>query len=266
MRTLCGGALLLTLLLVACSKDGQRAGGEGDDKPMVKLPPKKTVPSETAAPAPASVDPDRPRYLRANSQGTLVDALQFPSVPAFIVEQQVSTASTRSEAAGILRRFGLASLDGKSGQVWMAKASLVDRLARERVLVVSFRGEPNNEGLHVEDGWIVFLGSTEDDRVLKIGSARVTSKLPENAELEVDARELHSQAADDVVATWSSCAKPMQKSCNTMRAWTMQRGYPELILDVTGDNKPTVSGPSAPHDVVVDGKVLKFDGQTFAYR
>lgn len=196
----------------------------------------------------------------------MVDAFEFPSVPASIVEQEVGTASTRNEAAGILRRFGLSPLKGNSGQVWMAKASLVDRLGRERVLVVSFRSEPSSDGVRNEDGWIVFLGSTDDDRVLKIGSARITTKAIDDALIEVDARELHSRDADDVVATWSSCVKPMQKACHSLRAWTMHRGYPELLVDVTGDEKPTISAGGPPHDIVVDGRVLKFDGQVFAYR
>jgi hypothetical protein len=233
--------------------------------------PTKTVakPAPVAAtPTPTAAESAGPRYLRPNSQGALVDALQsFPSVPASMVEQEVGAASTKSDAAGILRRFGLGTLEGRGGQVWMAKASLVDRLARERVLFVSFRGEPNSEGVRSEDGHIVFLGSTDDDRVLKIGSARVTTKTADDALIEVDAQELHSRDRDDVVATWSSCVKPMQKSCHTLRAWTMERGYPELIVDVTGDTKPSISaGLSPPYEIVVDGRVLKFDAKAFAYR
>jgi len=262
----CCGALLATIALVAC-KERNDSDPPPQKKPAAKAAPKAAVVDSATTQAPPSAEPAGPRYLRPTSGGALVDAFQFPSVPASIVEQEVGAASTRSEAAGILRRFGLSPLKGGSGHVWMAKASLVDRLARERVLVVSFRGEANSEGVREEDGWIVFLGSTSDDRVLKIGSARVTTKTTDDALIEVDAQELHSKEADDVVATWTSCVKPMQKACHTLRAWTMQRGYPELIVDVTGDTKPTIAPAlSPPHDIVVDGRVLKFDNQAFAYR
>lgn len=260
---LCLGALLVSFVLAAC-KD-EKSDGERPATAKPKVTPKPTA--EPATETVPSAEPAGPRYLRANSSGAMVDAFQFPSVPASMVEQEVASASTRSDAAAILRRFGLTALEGKNGQVWMAKTSLVDRLARERVLVVSFRGEPNSDGMRDEAGWIVFLGSTEDDRILKIGSARVSAKTFDEAPIEVDARELHFGGADDMVATWSSCAKPSQKACHTMRAWTMQRGYPELIVDVTGDTKPiVVDAASPPHAVVVDGRVMKFDAKAFAYR
>jgi hypothetical protein len=241
------------------------------DPPEKKSTAKKTAskagpPAESTPPSPANGESTGPRYLRPNSQGALVDAFQFPSVPAFIIEQEVGAASSRSDAIGVLRRFGLSPLKGKTGQVWMAQASLVDRLGRERVLVVSFRGEASSDGLRNEDGWIVFLGSTSDDRVMKIGNARITAKTAADTSVEIDARELHWSDGDDVVATWSSCSKPMQKACHSLRAWTMQRGYPELIVDVTGDNKPTITGSSPPYSIVVDDRTLKFDSQAFAYK
>ncbi len=252
------------IALTACKGEKPDADREPPQKPSAKSTPKATAEdSPTQAPPPA--EPAGPRYLRPNSKGVLVDAFQFPSVPASIVEQQVAAASSRSDVVGILRRFGLGPLDGHTGHVWIGKASLVDRLARERVLVASFRNEPGSDGLHDESSWIVFLGSTEDDRVLKIGNAKITTKTAD--EIEVDARELHSRDFDDLIATWSSCAKPMQKACHSLRAWTMQRGYPELIVDVTGDTKPVISGGVyPPHEVVVDGRSLKFDSQAFAYK
>lgn len=251
------GCLFAIVVLVACKGESR----DPQEKPPAKT--SKTAPVTTAKPPPPP-STDGPRYLRPNAQGVLVDAFQFPSVPASIVEKEVGAASSRSDAIGILRRFGLPALEGKTGHVWIAKASLVDRLARERVLVASFLGDADSAGMRDEDGWIVFLGSTEDDRVLKIGNARVKAKIV--GEVEVDARELHSRDADDAIATWSSCVRPMQKACHFLRAWTMQRGYPEQIVDVTGDDKPVISGASAPHDVIVDGRVLKFDPQAFAYR
>lgn len=260
----CG--ILLILAVAACKRERADSDERPPEKPA-KSAPKKTAVVESAEPAAPSTESSGPRYLRPNSSGALVDAFQFPSVPSFIVEQEVGAASSKSDAAGILRRFGLSSLKGKTGHVWMAAASLVDRLARERVLVVSFHGDAGSDGLRDEDSWIVFLGSTHDDRVLKIGAARVTTKTPNDAPVEVDAQELHSREVDDVVATWSSCSKPMQKGCHFLRAWTMQRGYPELIVDVSGDSKPVISGGVfPPHDVVVDGRVLKFDKQAFAYK
>ncbi|MGZ3421807.1 MAG: hypothetical protein ACXVEE_28285 [Polyangiales bacterium] len=264
MRALLRGPLLAMLACVACKGEAEHE----EEKPRSK-PKSQAAPVVESASAEATTKPAEstgPRYLRPDRKGVLVDAFRFPSVPASMVEQEVSEVSTRSDAAGVLRRFGMTALEGHAGQVWIAKASLVDRLARERVLVVSFRGDANSDGVRDEDGWIVFLGSTHDDRVLKIGSARITAKTTADEEVEVDAQELHTADADDVVANFSTCAKPGQKACHTLRAWTMQRGYPELVVDVTGDSKPVIAGSSAPHEVVVDGRVLKFDSQAFAYK
>lgn len=252
------------IALAACRGDKQ--GGERE--PPEKTPAGKAVSNATAdespTPPPPS-EPTGPRYLRPNSKGVLVDAFQFPSVPASIVEQQVAAASSRGDVVSILRRFGLGPLAGHTGHVWIGKASLVDRLGRERLLVATFRNDPSGDGLHDEASWIVFLGSTADDRVLKIGNAKITTRTAD--EIEVDARELHSREVDDVIATWSSCATPLQKACHFLRAWTMERGHPELIVDVTGDTKPVLSGGVyPPHEVVVDGRALKFDSEAFAYK
>jgi hypothetical protein len=253
--------LLLSIALVACRREPESE--ERAAKPKTSSP--KTV-AKSASPPEEPADPSGPRYLRANSQGELVDAFQFPSVPADIVEKQVANASSKSDVAGVLRRFGLGTLEGKTGHVWIAKASLVDRLGRERVLVASFTGEANSDGVRDEAARVVFLGSTEDDRVLKVGDAQIKSKSTNDTPIEVDAHELHSAKFDDVVATWSFCTKPMQKGCHFLRAWTMQRGYPEQIADVSGDSKPTISGGSPPHDIVVDGRTLKFDAAALAYK
>lgn len=258
----------MTIVLVACRGDRHDERDEPQKASSKSAPKAKAAPKEAPASEPtATAEPAGPRYLRPNSKGVLVDAFEFPSVPASIVEQEVASASSRSDALGVLRRFGLAPPAGNNGHVWIGKASLVDRLARERVLVASFRSDANPDGLRDEDGWIVFLGSnSKEERVLKVGAARVKTKTADASPVEVDARELHSKDVDDVVATWSSCVKPMQKACHTLRAWTMQRGYPEQIVDVTGDAKPTIAGGSPPHDVTVDDRVLKWDPQAFAYR
>ncbi|MBI2390118.1 MAG: hypothetical protein HYV09_11070 [Deltaproteobacteria bacterium] len=271
MRVLGRGALLVTIALVACKGDRRDDERDAPKKPQAQAAPKATAQSapevDSATPTKAGAEPAGPRYLRPNSKGVLVDAFDFPSVPASIVEQEVAAASSRSDAVAVLRRFGLAAPGGSNGHVWIGKASLVDRLGRERVLVASFRGEPGSDGLRDDDGWIAFLGSTSnEERVLKIGAVRVKAKTVDAAPVDVDARELHSKDADDVVATWSSCVRPMQKACHTLRAWTMQRGYPEPIVDVTADNKPTITGAAPPHEIVVDDRVLKWDGQAFAYR
>lgn len=209
----------------------------------------------------------RPRYLRANRKGVLVDAFSFGTVPASTVEQEVSAASKRQSAAHVLRRFGLAALEGHTGELWIAKASLVDDLPRERILFASFRGETRGDGSRDEDTWIVFLGSTKDDRVLKVGNARVTARTSREGAVDVTVQALHTEDTDDVVATWSSCVVAGQKGCFALRAWTLQRGYPEQIADVTGDSKPLVRGDApAPRDIVVDGRALRFDGQAFVYR
>ncbi len=259
--------LLLALALVACKKKPPVDGEKPSEEKVAEEKAAATEAPDEELPTPPPAAATGPRYLRPNHGGTLVDAFKFPSVPASIIEQQVAGSSTKAGAAAILRRFGLTALGGGTGHFWMAKASLVDRLARERLLVVAFHGEPNGEGVRDEDGWIVFLGSTSDDRVLKIGAVRITSKTTVDAPVEVDAHDLHSRDVDDVVATWSSCVKAGQKACHSMRAWTMQRGYPELILDVAGESKPVVSaGIFPPHDVVVDGRTWKFDDKAFAYR
>jgi len=221
----------------------------------------------TAAPqASPAIAPSRPRYLRANAQGVLIDAYLFPSVPAFMVEKEVQTVSTRRGAAAILHRFGVNPPADRGGEAWIAKASLVDRLERERLLVVSFRGDVDEEGMRSEDDWLVFLGSTDDDRLISLGSAGISAKTHDGAPVSIDVRPLHASEVDDVVATWSSCTAASTKSCHGLRAWTMARGHPEKIIDVTADGEPTIATNDAPpHDVTIDGRVLTFDAQTFSY-
>lgn len=263
MRAARLGLLVVTLAVVGCRREESEP-----DRPSKPSSPKKASTSTASAahPPAASDEPAGPRYLRPDDKGALVDAFQFPSVPASIVEKQVAKVSSRRDAAGVLKRFGLPALDGSTGEAWMAKASLVDELERERVLVVTFRRDRDATGARDESVWIVFLGSTDDDRVLKVGNAKITARTAEATPIEIDARELHSGSVADVVATWSSCVDPSQKACHGMKAWTMQRGHPELVLDVVGDTAPRITGGSAPHDVVVDGKVLRFDDEAFAYR
>lgn len=253
----CRSTVLLLTALVACKGDKPVDDTEREEKPAPGPVAKPEQPAPTPTSAPAATGP---RYLRPNPKGELVDAFKFPSVPASIVEPEVASANSRGEVAGILKRFGLQPLDGATGRVWLAKASLVDRSARERLLMASFRGDGG------EDAWIVFLGSTEDDRILKIGNVRITAKTSPDAPIEVDARELHSGEVDDVVATWSTCTKPMQKACHFLRGWTMQRGYPEQLVDVTSDLAPQIKGASPPHEIDADGRILKFDAQTLSYR
>lgn len=252
---------LIVIALVACKGDPP-PDENTTRKPAPTKPAAKPTPA-TEPEAPPSAN-DGPRYLRAEPGGAMVDAFKFPSVPASIVEKQVAAASSPRDAAGILRRFGLTAPDGKTGSVWIGKASLVDRLGRERILVATFRSDAVG-GMRDEDTQIVFIGSTEDDRILRIGSARIKTSTPDEAPVEVDARELHSASADTVVATWSSCGKV--KACHYLRAWSMTRGYPEMIVDVAGESPPVIApGLLPPHDVVVDGKILKFDAKSFAYR
>ncbi len=255
--------LLLAVAIVACKRDDADVDARAPRKPAKSAP--NAAPEAESEPAAPAAAPAGPRYLRPDKSGALVDAFQFPSVPASVVEKQVAKVSSRRDALGVLKRFGLPALDGHTGEAWIAKASLVDALERERILVVSFRGDADAEGRRNENAWIVFLGSTSEDRVLKIGSARIDAKATA-APIHVDARELHSADVADVVATWSSCTEPAQKACHSYRAWTMQRGHPELIVDVTGDGEPTVTGSSAPYDIVVGDRVLRFDAEAFAYR
>lgn len=268
--------LLLVVALVACKRESE------DDPDRVASKKKSTTQSAPEAPAPASseeADPEPsgeapsgagssgPRYLRPTRRGKMVDAFRFGSVPASIVEQEVGAASTRADAIGVLRRFGLPALEGKTGEVWIAKASLVDDQARERILVASFRSDADSDGMRDEDDWIVFLGSTHDDRIMRVGSARLKAKSKVGAPVDVDARELHASSCADAVATWSSCgSSSAPKACYFFRAWSMQRGYPEQILDVAGESPPKVSSGGAPHEVVVDGKTWRWDESSFKYK
>lgn len=263
-------AILLVMLALSACK-----GEERDPKVERPRPTTTTTTTSTAAPtvevvasaAPPGLAPARPRYLRPNAQGVLVDAYRFPSVPASMVESEVKAVTTRRGVAAILHRFGVNPPADRGGEVWMEKASLVDGLARERLLVVSFRGDVDDQGSLDEDDWLVFLGSTEEDRLIGLGSEGISAKTHDGAPIAIDLRTLHSTDVDDVVATWSTCATPLQKTCHGLRAWSMQRGYPERIVDVVCDTEATIGGTlSPPYDVACDGRVLKFDPQTFAYR
>lgn len=251
-------------LAVGCS-GGKVEPGEGH----VPEPPTPPAPAEEeptpppSAPAPAS---SGPRYLKRLG-GTLVDASGAPSVPAFIVENDIKFLSSKYGAAALLKRFGLTALAGKTGQVWMAKASLVDDNDRERLLFATFRSDPGAEGIRNEEAVIVFLGTTtKDSRVFGLGNAKISAKSRDADPLEVTARRLHSSSLDDVVVTFATCETPDAKGCHVLRAWTMERGHPELIVDVSADSAPQLVGSAPPYDVVAGERVLRFDRDAFGYK
>jgi len=187
----------------------------------------------------------------------LVDASRLPSVPESIVAREVKTASTRRDAAAILHRFGVNPPADRGGEVTLQNASLVDGAGRERLLVVTFLGDPDGGGLRDEDDWLVFLGTTDDDRLVSLGADVVSTRTPVDAPIDIELRALHSDAVDDVVATWST----------GMRAWTLQRGFPERVLDVARDPQTEIaSDDAAPHAVKTLARTLHFDAEAFDYR
>lgn len=227
--------------------------------------PKAVPPSTAPAPAPAS---SGPRYLRRMGSA-LVDATGTPSVPAFMVENDIKYISSKYGAAALLKRFGLTALAGKTGQVWMAKASLVDDTDRERLLFATFRSDASGEGIRNEEAVIVFLGTTTKDgipRVFKVGNANISAKTSDGDPLDVTARRLHSASLDDVVVTFATCETPAAKGCHVLRAWTMERGHPELIADVSADAVPQLVGSGPPYDIVAGERVLRFDRDAFGYK
>jgi hypothetical protein len=259
-------SLLVSLVIGAC--------GKGDDPESSSKPKRPAAATTTSTPAPvvstAAAEPEdlsRPRYLRVNAQGTLVDAMRFPSVPQSIVEKEVKQTSTRRDAAKLLRRFGVNPNLDRGGEVSFMTASLVDGLGRERLLVVSLFGDADAEGMRNEDDFIVFLATTDDERLIALGSDTVSARTHQSAPIAFDALPLHWSGGDDLVARWSACGGSAPKACHGMRAWTMQRGYPERILDVVGDTPVTIgSEASPPHRVATGLVVLSFDPTPFAYR
>jgi hypothetical protein len=196
----------------------------------------------------------------------LVDATGAPSVPAFLVENDLKSVGWRGAAAAVLRRFGVTAPAGKSGQVWMAKASLVDDSDRERLLFGAFRADANVDGIRNEEAVLVFLGADKYNRVFGLGNARISAKTRDSDRLDVAARRLHSPNRDDVVVTFATCDTPQAKGCHVLRAWTMEHGHPELIVDVSADDTPQLVGSAPPYDVVAGKRVLRFDRDAFAYK
>jgi hypothetical protein len=193
----------------------------------------------------------------------LADASQFPSVPESIVASEVKGASSKRDVASILHRFGVNPAIDRGGEVSFMNASLVDRLGRERLLVVSVVGPPDANGMCDEDDHFVFLATTDDDRLISLGSDVVSAKTHEGAPIDVALRAFHSGDVDDVVATWSSCSAAVTKNCHGMRVWSMQRGFPERILDVAADDAPKLGDDG--RGVAVGGAVYVFDPKSFTY-
>lgn len=259
-------------MLVACGTLAAFGACKGEERESSKSKRSAAAAASTpaAASAPATIaiaDPARPRYLRVNGQGVLVDATRFPSVPASIVEKEVRNASDRRDVARILHRFGVNPAIDRGGEIAFIKASLVDGLERERLLVVTLIGEVDDEGFRLEDDVIVFLATTDDERLIGLGSDSISARTRDGAPIGIDLVPLHDDGVDDLVATWSSCGPTAPKACHGMRAWTMDRGYPERIVDLVGEAPFTVgSEPAAPHDVISGGAVRRFDPLAYAYK
>jgi hypothetical protein len=193
----------------------------------------------------------------------LSDASQFPSVPESMVQAEIKGASSKRDVAGILHRFGVNPTIDRAGEVSLMKASLVDGLGRERLLVVSVVGPPDANGMCDEDDYLVFLATTDDDRLISLGSDVVSAKTPQGAPVDIDLRRFHSPDVDDVVALWSSCSAAVTKGCHGVRVWTAQRGFPERILDVAADEEPMMSDDG--RGLAVGGAVFLFDTKSFTY-
>ena len=193
----------------------------------------------------------------------LADASQFPSVPESMVQSEVKGASSKRDVANLLHRFGVNPNIDRAGEVSLMKASLVDRLGRERVLVVSVVGPPDGNGMCDEDDYLVFLATTDDDRLVSLGSDVLSAKTPQGAPVDIDLRSFHSPDVDDVVAIWSSCSAVVTTACHGVRVWTAQRGYPERILDVAADAEPMMSDDG--RGIAVGSAVYLFDARSFTY-
>jgi hypothetical protein len=263
--------LVASIAMGSAGACGKKEDPDVEDRP--KRPP--TTATTTAAPPPevttqaaTPIDPTRPRYLRVNSAGVPVDATRYPSVPESIVEKEARTASTRRDAARLLRRFGVNPNLDRGGEISYLQASLVDGQGRERLLIVSLFGDPDADGMRSESDYIVFLATTDDERLIALGSDSIVTVTPQNAPVLFEGKELHWSGGDDLVASWSSCgAATSTKTCHGMRAWTLARGYPERILDVAGEAPVTIgSEASTPHRVATGLKVLTFDETAYAYK
>ncbi|MEO7092384.1 MAG: hypothetical protein ABI175_03975 [Polyangiales bacterium] len=202
----------------------------------------------------------------------LVDGTTFPTVPESMVQTEVDAANVDESApaaAKILGRFGVqpptSQLEGRKAKVSLQKASLVDGAGKERLLVVSLRGEPDEAGLCDEDVWIVFLG-TIDDRLLGLGSDWISTKTKGDAPLTVEFTKLHAADVDDAVATWSSCTETVTKSCAGLRAWSISRGFVQRLVDVTSDEAPSIGDTVAPRAITATGLTLAFDAKAHVYR
>jgi hypothetical protein len=193
----------------------------------------------------------------------LADATQFPSVPESMVESEVKGASSKHDVARILHRFGVNPTIDRGGTVSLQKASLVDRLERERVLLVSIVGPPDGEGMCNEDDYFVFLATTDDDRLISLGSDSISTKTHEGAPVDVSIRAFHSLDVDDIVATWSSCSAASPTGCHGLRAWTLHRGFPERVVDVLADVEPKLGDDGRA--IVIGSALYTFDDKSFTY-
>jgi hypothetical protein len=200
----------------------------------------------------------------------LVDASTFPSVPESMVQNEVTNVTDGENAKSVLRRFGVNPLaeqfDGRTITASLQKASLVDGSGKERLLQVNFAAAADDDGLQQQDVWLVFLATTDDDRLIGLGSDWISAKAA--APIAVTLEKLHSADADDVVARWSTCdADAGTKGCNAMRAWSGERGFVERIVDVTSDDAPTIGDePAPPHTLKTTALTLKLDAKSFVYR
>ena len=155
----------------------------------------------------------------------------------------------------MLRRFGVnppeAQFDSPFIEASLQKASMVDAASRERVLTVTFKSGLGEDGQQ-QDAWIVFLATTDDDRLIGLGSDWISTKTFGATPIAFTFEKLHSTTVDDFVARWSVCdaADAGGKACSLVRAWSLERGFVEKIADATTD----------------DLSKLKFDPKAFVYR
>ena len=192
----------------------------------------------------------------------LMDAASFPSVPEATVQSELANLDDHAPpdvdkvetAKSVLRRFGVNppqdQFDGHIITASLQKASLVDDKQRERVLTVTLQ-EGVDGDTQQQDVWIVFLATTDDDRLIGLGSEWISAKTLATSAVTFTFEKLHSTSVDDLVARWSVCdADAGAKGCDVMRAWSLERGFVEKIADATAD----------------DFAKLKFDAKAFVYR
>jgi hypothetical protein len=193
----------------------------------------------------------------------LADASAFPSVPTSIVQAEADAVSTPEAAAAVLKRFGVnppqSQLDGRTAVASLVRSSMVDDQPRDFVLYVSLVGPEDASGSRAEDAWIVFLGTTDDDRLVGLGSDWVSAKTTKETPFVFGIDKIHTPSVDDFYVKWFS----------GVRVWTMERGFVETIAAVTAEKEGAagIDEDSAPPKTITAGmQTSKYEARAHRYR